>query len=232
MTAFGYIFIDPEKKFLIPINKQQYMIEEYGRSHGWSVENYIIEKDSSAREPFSHRPQAASLISNCQEEDVIVVSRVDHVFCKARDGLELIQTLGKRNISLHLVDLDGDIVLPQKRKLVISTGISGKVYSLLESLAERERTSHGAAIRRAKYIGRKQGRYLGGPVAFGYQINEDGHLEEDKEQQEIIRRIIALRKQRCSYRNISRILSEKYKTSFSHEGIRKILARHNKNIKK
>jgi DNA invertase Pin-like site-specific DNA recombinase len=232
MTAFGYIFIDPEKKYLLPISKQQYMIEEYGRSLGHQVKNFFVEQYVSARTPFVEREEAAALLQSCRPNDLIIATRVDFVFCRAGEGVRLIRMLYEQSVSMHLVDMGGDIVRPAERKLVISTGISAVFFNLLESLAEREKPVYGAAIRRAKKIGKKTGRYLGGPVAFGYKINEDGFLEEDQPQQDIISQIIKLRKDRRSYRDIAKFVSEKFGTSFSHEGIRKILARQEKKKKK
>jgi len=231
MTVFGYIFIDPEKKYLLPVNKQQYMIEEYGRSLGHQVENFFIEQHVSARRPFAEREEAGALLHLCRGNDLIIVARQDLVFCKAGQGLRLIRLLQERDISLHLIDLDGDIVRPTSRKLVISNGISGLVVNLLETLAQRERPVHGAAIRRAKQVGKNQGRYLGGPVAFGYQVNEDGGLIEHQQEQKIIKKIVKMRRQNCSYRDIARILAEKHEISLSHEGVRKIIARQEKKAK-
>ena len=68
----------------------------------------------------------------------------------------------------------------------------------------------------------KEGRYIGGPVPFGWQV-KDGFLKKDRQQQKVIRQIQKWRADRWSYRDISSKLREKLGVKLSHEGIRKVL---------
>ncbi|WP_456387338.1 recombinase family protein [Desulfolithobacter sp.] len=224
MTAFGYLFIDIEKKFRVPVADQQQVIEQYSQQLGLSVDQFFIEQNISARRPFGERDEGHRLLQVCQADDTIIVARADMVFSRAREGVRLIRRLKKQGISLHIAELEGDVVKPQERKLVISTGIADLVATLLERLAQRERSGQSAAIRHAKKIQQKQGRYLGGPVPFGWQVNGEGRLEEDRKEQLIIEEMMAMRADRWSYRDIARQMKEKHGVTFSHEGIRKILA--------
>ncbi|BCO10071.1 hypothetical protein GF1_24470 [Desulfolithobacter dissulfuricans] len=224
MTAFGYLFIDIEKRFRVPVADQQQVIEQYSQQLGLSVDQFFIEQNSSARRPFGERDEGHRLLQICQADDMIIVARADMVFSRATEGVRLIRRLKKQGISLHIAELEGDIVKPQERKLVISTGIADLVATLLERLAQRERSGQSAAIRHAKKIQQKQGRYLGGPVPFGWQVNGEGRLEEHGEEQLIIEEMMAMRADRWSYRDIARQMKEKHGLGFSHEGIRKILA--------
>jgi len=93
---------------------------------------------------------------------------------------------------------------------------------LLAALAVCDGSQHGETIRAAKRQMKRQGKYLGGPVPFGWKVDE-GFLVKDREQQKIITRIRTLRADRWSYRDIAIKLGKTFDIHLSHEGIRKIL---------
>ena len=83
--------------------------------------------------------------------------------------------------------------------------------------------SHSEAIRAGKARKKKDGKYSGGPVPFGYFLGEDDCLHKDEQQQLIIQEMRNLKADRWSYRNIAKKLDEEYRLKFSHEGVRRIL---------
>ncbi len=84
---------------------------------------------------------------------------------------------------------------------------------------------HAEAIRAGKARKKKAGKYLGGPVPYGYCLGEDDCLHKDEQQQGIIKEMRSLKKDRWSYRNIAKKLEEEHNLKFSHEGVRRILIR-------
>jgi len=223
MAVFGYIFLDIDRKHRVPIATQQGEIETYVEELGQRLDQLFVEENESAYSRFRERPQASAMLSACSTGDHVVAARVACVFCRPRDGHELVGWLKRRKISLHLAELGGDIVLPSPRRLVISEGIAATTQTMLAALARRQQAGHGPAIREAKARRKMEGRYLGGPVPFGYRVNEEGFLEADPEGQRIIEKMAALRRDRWSYREIARIVAEQEGIRLSHEGVRKIL---------
>jgi len=223
MVLRGYIMLDPERKFFQPLEEQQRAIEDYAQRHAMEVGELFVEQGVSARRYLADRPQGQQLLAACRTGDTVVTARIDAVFCRAGDGLRLIRRLGQMECSLHVTELDGDIVRLGARQLVVSRGIAEQVRVLLVALSRREREGHGERIRQAKQNRREAGMYLGGPVPFGWRVGEAGLLERDLAQQRIIVEIIQLREDRWSYRDIARMLLERHGLRFSHEGIRRLL---------
>jgi DNA invertase Pin-like site-specific DNA recombinase len=131
--------------------------------------------------------------------------------------------LKKNLISLYCIDLNENISLPAERKLVVSEGGSSLILAVLTALAVCDDSKHGESIKAAKRHQKREGKYMGGPVPFGWRV-EGEYLSQDLKQQQIIRDIIKLRSDRWSYRDIVGKLQERHKVKLSHEGIRRILA--------
>ena len=64
----------------------------------------------------------------------------------------------ERGISLHMIDLGGDVT---------GNGISKLVFTILSAVAEAERDRIRERVTQAKQDQRERGRYLGGKVPFG-----------------------------------------------------------------
>ncbi|MDH4319327.1 MAG: recombinase family protein [Desulfobulbaceae bacterium] len=222
MAVYGYLYNHTVKDEELSCSRQRELIEEYARGKKIIVDGGWIEEEESGAD-FLHRKAAHELLERCRAGDALIAARVGMVFRKASEGLHLIDFCRDRGVSFHLADLSGNIVLPEKRKLIVSEGISHMVTTLLRCIAQQEGSSHGSIIRGTKQKMRQKGLYLGGPVAFGWKVSEKGVLVEDEEQQLIIVEMVRLRADRWSYRDISSIILEKYAVRLSHEGVRKVL---------
>ncbi len=112
-----------------------------------------------------------------------------------------------------------------ERRLAVSRGIAPVVRVLCEALAQQlpQSGGHSAAIRAGKAKQKKEGKYLGGPVPFGYSLGSDACLHRDEDQQGLIRKMCDMKADRWSYRAIAGKMNEQYDLHFSHEGIRKII---------
>jgi DNA invertase Pin-like site-specific DNA recombinase len=151
------------------------------------------------------------------------VAQAVFVLGSSREASRLLQVLRERGISLVCLDIDEDISLDRERRLVVSKGGAVLVQKILAALSICDSTRHGEAIRATKRSQKREGKYLGGPVPFGWQIGDDGYLVQNVEQQRMIREMLRLREDRWSYRDIASKLLEKHGLNLSHEGIRKVL---------
>jgi putative DNA-invertase from lambdoid prophage Rac len=122
--------------------------------------------------------------------------------------------LKQRGVSLHMIDLGGDVT---------GNGISKLVFTILSAVAEAERDRIRERIRDVKSDQRKRNRYLGGIVPFGWHRTEDGALVEDSAQQRVIHHIIKLRRDGLSLRAISAAIAAEG-IKLSHEGVKNVLA--------
>jgi len=120
--------------------------------------------------------------------------------------------LKKRGISLHFIDLGGSV----------SNGIGQLVFTILSAVAEQERSRIRERILEAKAKMRREGRYNGGRVAFGYQL-DNGNLVKDDSQQQCIQMIQKKREAGYSLRQLSSYVLEDWGMKLSHNAIRNIL---------
>ncbi len=223
MTVFGYIFLALEKEHLVAEAEQKSALDEYARSVGLAIEEMHVEEGMSLKRPFKERPEGRRLIEKCCAGDVLVILRAEWILSSAAEGVELHGMLRKNDIAVFCKDLGGNITVDEKRKLVVSEGYAGIVGKLLSALAVCENSGHGAAIRATKKHLKKEGKYIGGPVPFGWEVNDDKVLVENVAQQQVIEAISAMREDRWSYRDISRKLKNEYDVQLSHAGVRRVL---------
>jgi DNA invertase Pin-like site-specific DNA recombinase len=223
MTTFGYIFLAMGRDSQVAAGDQQKAIEEYGKSSGLEVEDYVIEQGCSLKSPFRERKEGSKLLKWVQPGDTIIALRSEWIFGSAKEGVRLIRMLKKQSVSLYCIDLQENISLERERKLVVSQGASSLIQSVLQALSVCDSSKHGESIKATKRHQKREGKYLGGPVPFGWRV-EGEYLVQDLRQQQIIRDIIKLRADRWSYRDIVGKLQQKHNIKLSHEGIRRILA--------
>ncbi len=229
MTVIGYIFLDVSRDNLIPLSLQQQMLEEYAGELGLRFDELLVEQSYSPETSFMERAEGKRLLENVEDGDTVFTSQAKWVLGTAQEALLLINMLKDKKVSLFCLDLDGDIVQEAERKLVVSQGIAGLVQSVCGALSVRmESGHHGAAIRAVKARQKKAGKYLGGPIPFGFQVDGDGRLQQNGDQQIIIDKMLSMKEDRWSYRDIARKMQENHDLKFSHEGIRRILLKNQK----
>ena len=229
MTVFGYIFLALENEHLVAEAEQKSALHEYARTIGLAIEEMRVEEGASLKRPFKERTEGSRLVEQCFAGDALIIMKAEWLFSSAAEGATLLRTLRENDIAVHCMDLGGNITVDEKRKLVVSEGSAGIVGKLLSALAVCENCGHGEAIRATKRNLKKEGKYIGGPVPFGWEVNKDKMLVENVAQQQVIQAISAMREDRWSYRDISRKLKDEYDIQLSHAGVRRVLE---SNIKK
>lgn len=229
MTTIGYIFLDAARDSLIPLAEQQEELENYAKGLGCRCDELLVEHSFATSTPLQERTEGKRLLENVQAGDTVLVMMAKWVLGSAENALFLLGLLKETGVSLFCVDLDGDIVKETERKLAVSQGIAPIVHTLCEAMSvTMESGRHAAAIRAGKARQKEEGKYLGGPVPFGYQVAGDGRLEENNEQQIIIEEMVSMKEDRWSYRDIARKMEGQHGLKFSHEGIRRILLKNKK----
>lgn len=225
MGVFGYIFLAGDKEYLVSSAAQQKALLEYAQSIGIQISEMYFEEESPLQQPFLERPKGGALHQQCRPGDAIITMKAEWILgCSAAEAERLLQQLGIDQIALHCVDLGGNISVPEKRRLAVTEGSAQLVKKLLTALSVCENSRRGQDMKTAKSHRKQQGKYLGGPVPFGWEVNSAGFLVKNEVQQGIIAKIEAMRTERWSYREISGKLQEEFNIHLSHEGVRKILA--------
>src|SRR4051794_23768922 len=126
--------------------------------HGLTLHRVFVERGVSGSKPLSERPQGAALLAVLKQGDVVITPKLDRMFRSAIDALNALADLKHRGISLHMIDLGGDVT---------GNGISRLVFTILSAVAEAERDRTRERIRDMKRDQKERGRFLGGATPFG-----------------------------------------------------------------
>jgi DNA invertase Pin-like site-specific DNA recombinase len=224
MAVYGYVFLAVDREELVPLDQQRRELKECAVKLGGSIDDLYVEQRASLKSAFKKREVGRALFQHVQAGDTIIVMQSRWILGGgAKEAARLVRMLRKAGVSLYCADLETSITLDEKRRLAVYEGGAGLLGKLLHALATCEASEHGKAIRATKKIRKEQGKYLGGPVPFGWKVGSRGFLVQNPEQQKIIRIIQKMRENRWSFREISKELRMKYDVRLSHEGVRRIL---------
>ncbi len=195
-------------------SSQQRVIAGYAQMQGLGVDRVFVERGVSGSKPLDDRPQGAALLAVLKPGDTVITPKLDRMFRSALDALDVLGRLKERVISLHMIDLGGEVT---------GNGVSKLVFTILSAVAEAERERTRERIAEVKRDQRKRGRYLGGTPPFGWRVSEDGALIADPEQQAALKRMRRMKAQGLALRTIADRMRE-IGVSISHMGVKKALA--------
>ncbi|SDF29460.1 recombinase family protein [Bosea robiniae] len=215
MAVFGYLRVSTERQASEgeSLPTQRRSIEGYAMMNGYAVDRFFEEKGVSGSKPIAERQMGAALLSSLSAGDVIITSKLDRMFRSALDALDVLKQLKARDVSLHMIDLGGDVT---------SNGISKLVFTILSAVAEAERDRIRERIADVKRDQRRRGRYLGGAVPFGYLRDAAGQLVPEMDQQRAIDEARRLKASGQSLRSIADALSRQGH-QLSHVSVARIL---------
>jgi len=159
------------------------------------------------------RPKGGPLLAGLKKGDAVIAPKLDRLFRSALDALTVVEDLKKRGVSLHLLDLGGDIS---------GNGLSKLFLTIAAAFAEAERDRIRERIGQVKADQKARNRYLGGKLPFGFRIGAEGELVEVPAEQDAIREMVALRAQGKTLRGIAEVMRAKGHR-LSHEGVAGVL---------
>jgi putative DNA-invertase from lambdoid prophage Rac len=197
------------------LGAQQRRVDGYAQMNDLRVDRHFVERGVSGSIPLVERPQGAALLGLVKPGDVIITPKLDRCFRSALDALDVLQKLKERGVSLHMIDLGGDVT---------GNGISKLLFTILSAVAEAERDRIRERITDVKRDQRQRGRYLGGRIPFGYRVDEEGALIEAEDQQAAIRDMLSMRGNGASLRSIAEAMKRRG-LSVSHNAVKEITAR-------
>jgi DNA invertase Pin-like site-specific DNA recombinase len=218
MAAYGYCRVSTARQASEgeSLDVQRRQIEGYAHMHGLTLRGVTVEEGVSGSIAVHERPKGGPLFAKLRKGDVVIAPKLDRLFRSALDALQVVEDLRKRGVSLHLLDLGGDIS---------GNGLSKLFLTIAAAFAEAERDRIRERIAQVKADQKARGRYLGGIVPFGYRRGEHGELAPHKAEQAAIRQMMALRAQGKALRAIAEAMQAKG-FKISHEGVKGVLAAH------
>lgn len=149
------------------LDVQKRIVEGYAMIQGWSIDEMVIEEGVSGSIRFEDRPEGSKLIARLRKGDTIVASKLDRLFRSARDALNVVEELKAKGVSIHVIDLHGDI----------TNGIAKIFMTITAAFAEMERERISDRLKETKAYLSSQGVFNGGKRPFGYDIVQDGDVQ-------------------------------------------------------
>lgn len=193
------------------LGAQQRRVEGYAMQHDLIVERHFVERGVSGSVPLVERPEGKTLLAILEPGDVIITPKLDRMFRSALNALGVLEGLKQQGVSLHMIDLGGDVT---------GNGISKLVFTILSAVAEAERDR----IRERITDQKTRGRFLGGSRPFGWQIAADGQLEPLESERKALLEMRRMQKAGKSLRAIATAMQERG-FAISHQGVKKAMAR-------
>jgi putative DNA-invertase from lambdoid prophage Rac len=197
------------------LGAQQRRVEGYAMQHDLIVDRHFVERGVSGSVPLIERPEGKTLLAILMPGDVIITPKLDRMFRSALNALGVLERLKQQGVSLHMIDLGGDVT---------GNGISKLVFTILSAVAEAERDRIRERIADVKRDQKTRGRFLGGSRPFGWQIAADGSLEPLESERNALLSMHRMQKGGKSLRAIAAAMQERG-FAISHQGVKKALAR-------
>lgn len=213
MSVFGYVRVSTLQQANEgeSLDTQLRQIQSYSILKGFEIplENFVTERGISGSVEFHKRPEGSKLFEKLEAGDVLIFSKLDRAFRNTRNALNTLHELKERGISVHFIDLGGDVT---------NDGIGSVIFTILSAFATFERERIATRIREVKQVQKTEGKFLGGITRFGYSVLDE-KLVPKPEEQAIIKEMKGMRRRGMSLRRISKWLVKEYGVHMSHSTV-------------
>lgn len=216
MHVFGYVRVSTDRQATEgeSLDVQMRQIEGYAQMQGWQITETFREEGVSGSVPLAERAEGERMLSLLSRGDVLIVAKLDRLFRSALDALRTVEMLRERGVSLHMIDLGGD---------VSGNGLSRMFLTVAAAFAEAERDRIRERVAQTKRDQAARGRYLGGVVPFGFEVGPDGALVELGWNKPARQMMVRLFRRGVALRPIASQVSDKFGITLSHMTVRNVV---------
>jgi DNA invertase Pin-like site-specific DNA recombinase len=177
MTVFGYVRVSTLQQATEgeSLETQKKQVLGYVESRGLKLncEDVFIEKGVSGGAEFKTRPQGARLLEALKDGDTVIFPKLDRGFRNTRDALNTLHDLKERGVSVHSIDLGGDVT---------GNGVGAIIFTILSAFATFEKDRIATRIKEVKQRRKDEGFYIGGRRGFGFNVVEGVKVPNVEEQ--------------------------------------------------
>ena len=197
---------------------QERRIRNYAELNDFQI-NFVHSEVVSGGVDFKKRKVFQKILKQLKRGDRLVVSRLDRLVRNILFTLQFVEHCKKIGAEVHICDLGN----------CTGDGLGRIFLNILSCLAETERLQISERIKASKAFAKKDRRYLGGFVEYGYKVDEKKQLIPDDKEFAVLQSMVNLRKSGLGYRKISDEIKNKFGKRIYYPQIHKILNRsHNK----
>ena len=220
--SIGYIRVSTEEQakegYSIPAQKSK--ILSYCEEKNFNIENIVIDAGVTSDIPFVEREGGEEIIRCIQSNEIdrIVALKLDRMF---RDAGECITTVKKWN--------EKGIVVSFIDRTEYRTDPIGKAqFGIQAIMNELEKDQIKERTKTAMEHMKKDGKYTGGKVMYGFRINKENELEPYPPEQKVIEIVMECYSNKISvYRIIKILIQQNIKSrtenNFSKSQIKQII---------
>ena len=225
MTVYFYGRCSAEENFVrgSSIETQKAKCLAYASIKDLSIDEFYTEQISGTA-PLIKREKGFELLQNLKRGDHIICSALDRFSRNTLNLLTLVEKFKKEKISLHFVDVGGEVTG--------SDAIGSVFLKLLSVFSEFYATQLSEKQKATKERMITEGRYTGGKKKYGYDIDENGFYIPCEKEQQNIRHMQFLRKQGKSYQYIAEYMTRTTRKKFPVSWVHKIIQREGTEWKK
>lgn len=222
MKTVGYLRVSHlESLNGTSLDTQEKRIKNYCELQEFSLDDVVQEVVSGATE-FRKRQAMKEVVVQMKRGDRLVVSRLDRLSRSTLHTLQFVNECKRRGIEVHITDLG----------CVTNGGVGQIVFNVLSCLAETERINISERIKASKFYAKKERKYLGGALEFGYSKDDNGKLIPNEKEFVILQSMMNLRTQGLGYRKIAEEILKKFGRKIHYTQVHKIINRdHNQHLK-
>lgn len=217
MAVYGYLRVSTltQAKEGESLDTQRHQVVSYAASKGLALpeDNIFVEAGVSGGTSFEERPEGSRLFQTLAVGDMVIFPKLDRAFRNTRNALNVLHDLKARGVSVHFIDLGGDVT---------GNGVGAIVFTILSAFATFERERIAARIREVKQLKKAQGKFTGGRRAFGYDVI-DGVKVPRPDEQAVIGEMKQMRDAGAGYRDIAEWMTQTQDRKMSFMGIKRVL---------
>ncbi len=217
MAVFGYVRVSTvtQAREGESLEAQRRQVISYAAAKGLELleENVFVEAGVSGSTEFQERLEGSKLFHAVKTGDMVIFPKLDRAFRNTRNALNVLHELKGRGVSVHFIDLGGDVT---------GNGVGAIVFTILSAFATFERERIAARIREVKQLKKAQGKFTGGRRAFGYDVN-DGVKVPREDEQAVIRHMRAMRDTGTGYRQIAEWMAATQDRKMTFMGVKRVL---------
>ena len=214
MAVYGYVRVSTvtQAREGESLETQRRQVVSYADSKGLELplENVYVEAGVSGSTEFQSRPEGARLYEAVQAGDMVIFPKLDRAFRNTRNALNVLHELKERGVSVHFIDLGGDVT---------GNGVGAIVFTILSAFATFERERIASRISEVKQMRKAQGYFVGGRRGFGFDV-VDGKKVANKAEQALISEMKAMRQAGSSLLAVHRWLTQEQGVKLAYSSLR------------
>ena len=195
------------------LDEQTKNLIDYAQSKGYTEDNLIIIEDIEsgiqlAEEERNGLNKMKAEISADSNINAVFVWELSRLTRKPTTAYSLRDYFNNNNIQLYCFSPQFQLL---KSDLVDLDDNGSLLFALYIQMAEAEMRNKKARFHRSKIRNARTGKYSGGIVKFGYQVNDKGYYEINEEEAELVKYVFDRYEQGISILKLNKELLERGK---------------------